>query len=262
MYKGIDVSENQGVIDWKKVKSAGVQFAILRTVKRSGNPDGQLKANIDGCIKNNIPFDFYKYSYAVTEAAAVAEVKRVVEVLKSYGIKPSTDYIVWMDVEDAVQIALSTEKLTSIVQSFKKAVLDAGFGFGLYMGKYHFENNEVNFPLLGETHAWIARYYNGYNVMQLGTMPNEKYKPTVKNGKLWGWQYTSSGRVDGISGNVDMNVAYYDIIPHNTVETVEPTDAITEIAKEVIAGKWGIGHENRKESIYKAVRKEVNRLSE
>lgn len=262
MYKGIDVSDNQGVIDWKKVKKAGVQFAILRTVRRSGNPDKQLKANIDGCIKNNIPFYFYKYSYAVTEAAAVAEVKRVVEVLKSYGIKPSTDYIIWMDVEDAVQIALSTEKLTAIVQAFKKAVLDAGFGFGLYMGKYHFENGEVNFPLLGETHAWIARYYNGYNAMQLSAMPNEKYKPTVKNGKLCGWQYTSSGRVDGISGNVDLNVAYYDIIPFNNVETVEPTDAITEIAKEVIAGKWGNGHENRKESIYKAVRKEVNRLAE
>ena len=225
MFKGIDVSDNQKSIDWKKVKNAGVEFAILRSVRRSGKADYYLPNNIKGCIENDIPFDFYKYSYAVNEAEAIAEAKRVVEVvtelLAEHGIEPSTDITIWHDVEDAIQIALSTEKLTEIVQAFKKEIVSAGFNFGLYMGKYHFDKGEVNLPLLGETHVWIARYYDGYTTKGFAENPNEKYKPIVPNGELWGWQYTSSGRVDGISGNVDLNIAYYEIGKKTPVKPTE-----------------------------------------
>lgn len=207
---GIDVSDNQGYIDWAKVKAAGVEFAILRSVRASGNPDKQLASNIAGCKKYGIPFDFYKYSYALTPAQAIAEVKRVVEVLKGYGVLPSKDTILWMDVEHDTQMALSTAALTEIVQAFKAEVLASGFEFGLYMGKYRYETGEVNLDVLDD-HTWIARYYNNYNVMKFGTEPEEKQAPVVKTGSLWGWQFTSSGRVDGINGNVDMDVAYYNI---------------------------------------------------
>ena len=64
---GIDVSSFQGYIDWKKVKAAGVEFAIMRTIRASGNVDEQLASNIKGCMENGIPFEFYKYTYAPTE---------------------------------------------------------------------------------------------------------------------------------------------------------------------------------------------------
>lgn len=207
---GIDVSDNQGYIDWAKVKAAGVEFAILRSVRASGNPDKQLASNIAGCKKYGIPFDFYKYSYALTPAQAIAEVKRVVEVLKGYGVLPSKDTVLWMDVEDDTQMALSTAALTEIVKAFKAEVLASGFEFGLYMGKYRYETGEVNLNALDD-HTWIARYYNGYNVMTFGTEPEEEYAPVVESGSLWGWQFTSSGRVDGINGDVDIDVAYYNI---------------------------------------------------
>ncbi len=207
---GIDVSDNQGYINWPEVKAAGVEFAILRSVRRSGNPDKQLASNIAGCKNNGIHFDFYKYSYALTPAEAVAEVKRVVEVLKGYGVQPSKDVVIWADIEWEAQMALSKKALTDIVAAFKQEVLASGFEFGLYMGKYRYENGELDLDLFDD-HTWIARYYNGYNVMQFGTIPNEKYKPVAKKGELWGWQFTSSGRVNGINGNVDMNIAYYDI---------------------------------------------------
>ena len=207
---GIDVSDNQGYIDWSKVKSAGVEFSILRSVRRSGNPDKQLASNIAGCKKYGIPFDFYKYSYALTPAEAVVEVKRVAEVLKGYGVLPSKDTVIWADIEWEEQMALSTAKLTEIVKAFKDAVFASGFEFGLYMGKYRYENKEIDLDLFDD-HTWIARYYNGYNVMNFGTEPDESKKPSVKSGALWGWQFTSSGRVNGINGNVDMNIAYYDI---------------------------------------------------
>lgn len=207
---GIDVSDNQGYIDWAKVKAAGVEFAILRSVRRSGNVDKQLASNIKGCRENGIPFDFYKYMYALTERDAIREAKEVITALAQSGIKASKNTVIWADVEDASQMELSTAELTKVVQAFKDTVKEAGFSFGLYMGKYNYEKGELAASLFDD-HVWIARYYKGYDVMQFGEMPNESYAPVAKSGALWGWQYTSSGRVDGINGNVDLDIAYYDI---------------------------------------------------
>lgn len=225
---GIDVSDNQGYINWPKVKSAGVEFAILRSVRHSGNPDKQLASNIAGCKNSGIPFDFYKYSYALTSAEARAEVQRVIEVLSGYGVQPSKDTVIWADIEDATQMALSTAALTEIVQAFKEEVLAAGFEFGLYMGKYRYETGEINLNLFDD-HTWIARYYNEYNAMNFGEVPNEKYTPSVKSGSLWGWQFTSSGKVDGITGNVDMNIAFYDIKDTEVEPTYYETPEFTLI---------------------------------
>ena len=208
---GIDVSENQGLINWQKVKNAGVQFAILRSVKRNSKIDSQLVNNINGCIANDIPFDFYKYAYALTESDSEREAKEVITALKTLGIVPSKNVVIWHDVEDNSQMLLSTSQLTKICKVFKSVVENAGYTYGLYMGKYDFDKGEINLSEIGDVPVWLARYYDGYNLKGFGEIPNEKYKPTVKNGKLWGWQYTSSGRVSGISGNVDLNESYYEI---------------------------------------------------
>ena len=215
---GIDVSDNQGYINWDKVNAAGVEFAILRSVRRSGNVDKQLASNIAGCMRNGIPFDFYKFSYALSVGAAETEAKEVVAALAKLGVKPSADTVIWMDVEWDNQIALSKSVLTNIIKAFEKEVVAAGFAFGIYMGRYDYNKDELNVNEVGG-HTWLARYYNGYNVMQFGAKPNEQYKPVAKDGELWGWQFTSSGRVDGINGNVDMDIAYYDIKP----TVVDPT---------------------------------------
>lgn len=207
---GIDVSDNQGYIEWEKVKAAGVQFAILRSVRRSGNVDKQLASNIKGCLENGIPFDFYKYMYATTTADAVREAKEVIEALSKLGIKPSKETVIWADVEDATLIALSTSALSTVVQAFKDTILEAGFTFGLYMGRYYYEKGELNTELFDD-HTWLARYYDGYEVMQFGQQPDKEYKPVAKQGELWGWQFTSSGKVPGISRNVDLDIAYYEI---------------------------------------------------
>ena len=134
----------------------------------------------------------------------------MVSALEGLGVKADKNTVIWADVEDESQMALSISQLSAIVQAFKDTVLATGFSFGLYMGKYYYEKGELDTSLFDD-HTWIARYYKGYDVMQFGEFPNEKYKPVAKNGMLWGWQYTSSGRVDGISGNVDLDIVYYDI---------------------------------------------------
>ena len=86
MMKGIDVSDNQGYIDWNKVKNDGVEFAVLRSVRRSGQVDKQLASNIKGCMENLIPFDFYKYMYALTVPNAVKEANEVIAAIQKLGL--------------------------------------------------------------------------------------------------------------------------------------------------------------------------------
>ena len=74
---GIDVSENQGTIDWGQVKADGVSFAILRSVKKNLSTDKQFEANYRGCRGNGIPVGIYKYSYALTEEEAKKEAEAV-----------------------------------------------------------------------------------------------------------------------------------------------------------------------------------------
>lgn len=235
---GIDVSDNQGVIDWKKVKDAGVEFAILRSVRRSGKYDYQLENNIKGCIENDVPADFYKYAYALSKQDSRREANEVVLALETLGVKPSKDVVIWHDIEENSLMELSTKELTEICNAFREVVENAGYTYGLYMGKYDFEKGEVNITDLGMPHIWIARYYDGYTLKGFGEKPNAKYKPTVPGGELWGWQYTSSGRINGINGNVDMNEVYYDITALKQETAVIETKSKTAEKFVAQAQKW------------------------
>ena len=209
MRLGIDVSDNQGYIDWKKVKAAGVEYAILRSTRGSGNPDKQLASNIKGCQDNGIPVEFYKYSYAMSNSEAKKEALRVVEVLQGYGIMPSKDTVIWADIEYGKQLALGKKAVLEIYDNFKEIIVNSGYGCGLYMGKYAYEH-QIDGSLIHDD-LWLARYYAGDKVLQFGTIPSDTYKPVVTAGTgavLNGWQFTSHGRVSGIDGNVDMNIRY------------------------------------------------------
>ncbi|NBK00502.1 hypothetical protein D5282_25480 [bacterium 1xD8-48] len=133
VWKGIDVSDNQGVIKWDKVKAAGCQFAILRSVRRSGKADYQFEANVKGCRVQNIPISVYKYTYAVTEEMAANEARQVVELLQKYGLKCK----VWWDVEDRDTLfGLGKAKLTACIKASEKVITEAGYEFGIYTGMY------------------------------------------------------------------------------------------------------------------------------
>lgn len=206
---GIDVSDNQGYIDWKEVKSAGVEFAILRSVRRSGNIDKQLASNIKGCMDNNIPFEFYKYTYASTTEEVRKEAISVSNALLKLGVPKGCR--VWYDLEEDSILKLGKPHLDKLYKAWKDELSKYGFVTGLYMGQYDY-NTTVNKPDFNDEPKWIARYYSGYNNMNFGTFPNESYKPAPD---CDGWQFTSSGSVNGISGRVDMNIFYGDIIVPN-----------------------------------------------
>ena len=215
MWKGIDVSDNQGIIDWSKVAAAGVQFAILRSVRRSGKTDYQFAANLAGCRQYNIPVAVYKYTYAVTEDQAQEEARQVIALLQQYNLDAGT--MVWWDVEDRDTLQpLGSAKLTALIQAARTVIEAAGYRFGIYVGLYVYQEGWFAFNQFATIPLWVARYYNGYNVMQFDIEPNQAKRPTVGRA-IWGWQYTSTGRVSGINGNADLDICYQN--PAGTEET-------------------------------------------
>ncbi len=208
MWKGIDVSDNQGIITWPQVKAAGCDFAVLRSVRRSGKPDQQFAANLAGCRQYHIPVAVYKYTYAQTPSETMEEASRVIALLQQHDLPAGT--MVWWDVEDRGTLQLlGRAKLTDLIQTAKTVIEAAGYRFGLYIGQYVYEERWFDFDRFAAVPLWVARYYNGYNEMKFGVLPNQKKKPDVGHA-LWGWQYTSTGRVPGINGNVDLNISYQD----------------------------------------------------
>lgn len=205
MWKGIDVSDNQGVIDWGQVAAAGVQFAILRSVRRSGKADYQFAANLAGCQQNGIPVAVYKYTYAQTADQARTEAQQVVELLRSHGLQNT---MVWWDVEDRDTLqGLGKEQLTALIQTAREVIESAGYRFGLYVGLYVYQEGWFDFDAF-VCPLWVARYPSKATKAWTDS-PSDRYLPKVGRA-IWGWQWTSNGRIQGINGAVDFNICYQD----------------------------------------------------
>lgn len=193
---GIDVSSYQGTINWWAVKQNGIDFAILKVIRKDLNPDKKFEENWKNCEVYGMKVQgVYNYSYATTMAKARSDAKRVLAVLGNR--KP----MVWMDVEDAVMKNLG-KNLISIINAYGKVITDAGLAFGVYTGESFYKTyikpyGGVSYPM------WIARYGKNNGKCDV------KYQPQIPN--MIGWQYTSKGRVCGIVGNVDMNVWYEEL---------------------------------------------------
>ena len=234
--RGIDVSDNQGPINWAQVKEAGIDFAVLRSVRRSGKTDYQFYTNVGGCRLNNIDFDVYKYSYATTKEEAIKEANEVITLMDEIGFEGT----IWWDMEDKSLRGLSN--LTELIKTAKEVIKNKKYGFGIYCNRDWYDNvlevDKFDDPF------WIARYPTK-NVMELDELPEENKKPKLKeNHELFGWQYSSKGRVPGISGDVDLDLIYMDLEENEeTKEKIEEKEI--EIEQIVKIGHASID-ENKK----------------
>ena len=192
--KGIDVSSWQGKPDWPKVSNSGVKFAILRIHQKSGT-DASFEHNYKGCKSNGILIGGYKYSYALTPAQAIDEAENLISVLGGRGL----DFPVFYDLEWSQQRSLGKQAIENIAVAFLTRIKKAGYKVGIYCNLDWYNN--VLSDALKQYDCWIARYPADDN----GTVQT-RLKPSVGVG----WQYSSKGKVPGISGNVDMDVFYKD----------------------------------------------------
>lgn len=186
----IDVSVHQGDIDWAKVKKH-IDGAIIRCGYGSDytyQDDKKFVQNVEGCIKNNIPFGVYLYSYAKDKNMAKSEAYHVLRLLEPY--KDKLSYPVYYDLEEAGTEHGAVER--AIV--FGDMIEEAGYWCGIYSSQYWWRTFLKDG--LDRFTKWVAKYSNS--------------KPTGISGTYDIWQYSSTGSVPGIEGKVDMNICYRD----------------------------------------------------
>ncbi len=189
-YVGIDVSEWNHSINWQAVKNSGVDFAIIR----SGY--GQLSSQKDSCFETNyrnarmanIKVGSYLYSYAKSIEDARREANNCLNWLSNR----SFEYPIFYDLEDNSQSGLSVQTITDMAKVFCSIVNKAGYKVGVYANRNWLMNKIDTSQLPSYCQVWLAHYTN----------------QTDYPGEYQLWQYTSTGRVNGIDGYVDMNVGY------------------------------------------------------
>lgn len=184
--RGIDVSEHQGVIDWGKVKASGmVDFVILRAGygKETSQVDRQFERNYSECKRLNIPVGAYWYTYATTADEAKQEATVCLRTLAG----KSFEYPVAFDIEEKAGLFRASELCDAFCSELEKS----GYYTAIYSFKSAFENNIS------------ASKYDTF-LSHIGV------EQTDYSGDYGLWQYSWTGRIDGISGDVDLDYAYKD----------------------------------------------------
>ncbi len=205
---GIDVSEFQGNIDWKAVADSGIDFAMIRVGYR-GMKNGEIKEdacakyNLQEASKNGLKIGAYFFSTAVTEEEAKEEAEWTKNLLSGYPVT----YPVAYNCEDfqnpsSRQFDLSVEERTKLADAFLKSIEEGSYTGMFYAAKNELDDNNLwNADDLSLNYRiWVAQYSDQ-------TWP-EKTKSDYTGDHVM-WQYTNQGKMDGIKGAVDFNVAYF-----------------------------------------------------
>lgn len=191
---GIDVSEHNGTLDWKKIKASGIRFAIIRTGYGVSHEDIQFQANMTGALEQNLPVGVYHFSYALNVEGAKREAAFVLKLLEPY--KGNISLPVFFDFEyDTIDYAarqgvtLGRQAFNDHAVAFLEAIQSAGYTPGIYYN-LDYKTRFVDASRLGNYVQWYAQYnstasWDGYDI----------------------WQRSSTHKITGLSGTFDLNVA-------------------------------------------------------
>lgn len=186
---GIDVSEHQGSINWSQVSA---DFCIIRAGygKDISQKDKYFDVNYKGCEENNIPCGAYWYSYAVSAEEARLEAAVCLEAIKGRQL----EYPVFFDIEEQRQLILGREVCSEIAKAFLEEVEKAGYFVGIYSSKDCLESY-ISEDIRTRYTVWVAQY--GVNKSDY-------------SGSFGIWQRSGTGKVAGISVDVDLDECYID----------------------------------------------------
>ena len=194
----IDVSAWQGTIDWQAVKNSGVEGAIIRIAYGWDNGfDNQALRNISECRRLGIPFGVYLYSYAYDANTGAAEGSSLVNLLQKAGVSSSDlGYPVYYDLEKWTwaghEVPNNPGTYNGIVNAWYSKLKSAGYTNLAVYSYTSYLNKELNSSNIHSKTRWVAQYGSSMEYTAFPT--NDR-----------GWQYTSKGRVNGISGTVDLS---------------------------------------------------------
>ena len=194
--RGIDVSEYQHEIDWQAVAASGVQFAIIRIGWRGygeGNmyPDETYRANIEGAQAAGIKVGAYFFSQSVSLMEGAAEAIYAAQLLDGYTLDLPVFFDWEMPAEEARTNGADPALVTAAALEFCRLLESEGYQAGIY--------------------TYIPDVYTRYDLNQLagitiwmgdpGNYPEFYYEHDY-------WQYSFTGSIPGIEGDVDLDVIY------------------------------------------------------
>lgn len=221
---GIDVSSNNGVIDWDKVKAQGVEFAILRCGIGSdyaNQDDTQFARNYIECKRLGIPVGTYLYSYACNVEQAKSEARHVLRLVEG----KTFELGIWFDMEDAdgykAKRGVQYSTCVDICETFCNIIESMGLKVGIY-ANLDWLNNKINNSRLDKFDKWVAQwtkqctYNKKYSIWQFGGETN-----LIRSNKL-----------DGINGSVDMNYLIDENINQSVPQTAQTTQTTQTISTE------------------------------
>ena len=199
--QGIDVSSHQGEIDWQAVADSGIRFAIIRAAFRGYGQEGRLvedcrfAENISGALAAGLDVGVYFFSQAVTVEEAQEELALTLDLIAPYEIT----YPVVYDWErmpadrDARTHEVTGETLTAMAAAFCRGAEEAGYTPAVYANQ-NLAYLTLDLSQLKAWPFWLAQY---------SSAPTFYYRYDL-------WQYSHTGTVPGIQGNVDLNLAFRD----------------------------------------------------
>ena len=192
IFEGVDVSVYQGNIDWNKAKADGIEFAIMRAGygKYVSQKDKYFDQNMQNAKAAGLPCGVYWFSYALTPEDAIKEADACYEVIKNYKL----EYPVSFDMETESQMKLPKETVAQIIEAFCGRMESYGYYTTLYTYA-SFLNYKVEDRIFDKYDIWVAHYNTS--------------KPAF-NRNYGLWQYSCTGSVWGITGNVDRDYVYLD----------------------------------------------------
>lgn len=215
LFEGIDISSHNGVVDIKRVRDSGIKMVAIRAGYGKNNVDQRFVANAQACYNLNVLAMFYWFSYGYTVEMARMEALYTIAQVKKFFNKCPIAYDGEYDTRRyaaTMGVDIDRELMTDMAIAYLTEVKNAGYIPVLYTNNDYTKNYfdiERIVQALGMVYIWYARY----NVASL--TDSEENLADI-------WQYTSKGRVDGVSGNVDLN-KFYSEIELTPVKVEKPT---------------------------------------
>lgn len=223
----IDLSVWNEIESWSRI-AQDVDAVILRvgyraTATKAIGQDRKFVDNYRNAKAQGLPVGCYFFSAALTVQEAIEEAEFVLDVLEENDCK--FEMPVYFDMETDAQVALSTAAATAIARAFCERIEEGGYYTGIYCNKY-FARDQLYANQLADFHFWIAQYSNA----------------CTYDGPYGMWQYSETGSINGINGNVDLNYCYYNYpqiirdlgmsgYGEGTVERPRPTFTFNDIEK-------------------------------
>lgn len=192
---GIDVSEHQYDINWQQVANDGIDFAIIRSGYRgysagSLNEDKYFRQNMDGATAAGIPIGVYFFSQATSVREARDEANYVLEQIKDYDVTLPVVYDLEILGQNYRTYNMSRRTIYECARAFCDTVREAGYKPMIYMTQY-LGYQKYTLRELTDYGFWFAEYYVQY--------PSFVYDFEI-------WQYSDTGSVAGVNGNVDLDL--------------------------------------------------------